>query len=150
MYLSSSLHQKLPRAFSSHSTSRSPIKQAQMHKHIPSLCSNHPCEYPSGQGKSHDQALPQSPSTMKPRQMDGWIYHRGVKNWDQWWNQPQTRRRRKKRDSMGRSLQRFRQEVINIRTEPMARGRITGRGVSRCRRKSRKKHQGDFQLSNQE
>lgn len=50
---------------------------------------------------------------------------------------------------MGRSLQRSRQEVINIRTEPMARGRITGRRVSRCRRKSRKKHQGDFQLSNQ-
>lgn len=46
-------------------------------------------------------------------------------------------------------MQMFRQEVINIRTKPVARGRVTGRRVSMCKRKNIKKHQGDFQLSNQ-
>lgn len=50
---------------------------------------------------------------------------------------------------MGRILQRSRQEVISIRTEPVAGGRITGRRISRCRRKSRWKPQVNFQLSNQ-
>lgn len=78
-----------------------------------------------------------------------WFHYREVKNWDQWFNQPQARRSSKKRDPMGRILQRSRQEVISIRTEPVAGGRITGRRISRCRRKSRRKPQVNFQLSNQ-